>query len=203
MRTAFFSAMLATLTVVALAAVLIGLPGDSSRSGSEASSLPRIAPAPPFKLISQDRAAMALADYRGKVLAVTFILTLCTSTCPVLTPMMVTVQDRLGHDFGSKISFVSITVDPERDTPEDLKMYAQAYGANLAGWTFLTGEPEAIRDVTRRYGVFAGKAETGNVDHTFLTSIIDRRGILRVQYLGVRFDPEEFRRDLLSLANER
>ena len=64
--------------------------------------------------------------------------------------MMVTVQDRLGHDFGSKISFVSITVDPERDTPEDLKMYAQAYGANLAGWTFLTGEPEAIRDVTRR-----------------------------------------------------
>ena len=103
MRTAFFSAMLATLTVVALAAVLIGLPGDNSRSGSEASSLPRIAPAPPFKLISQDRAAMALADYRGKVLAVTFILTLCTSTCPVLTPMMVTVQDRLGHDFGSKI----------------------------------------------------------------------------------------------------
>ena len=76
MRTAFFSAMLAALTVVALAAVLIGLPGDGSRSGSEASSLPRIAPAPPFKLISQDRAAVALADYHGKVVAVTFILTL-------------------------------------------------------------------------------------------------------------------------------
>ena len=105
MRTAFFRAMLATLTVVALAAVLIGLPGDGSRSGSEASSLPRIAPAPPFKLISQDRAAVALADYRGKVLAVTFILTLCTSTCPVLTPMMVTVQDRLGHDFADSHSW--------------------------------------------------------------------------------------------------
>ena len=51
--------------------------------------------------------------------------------------------------------------------------------------------------------MFAAKTESGNVDHTFLTSIIDRRGILRVQYLGVRFDPEEFRRDLLSLANER
>jgi protein SCO1/2 len=50
--------------------------------------------------------------------------------------------------------------------------------------------------------VFAAKAENGNVDHTFLTSIIDRHGILRVQYLGVRFDPEEFRLDLLSLVKE-
>ena len=52
------------------------------------------------------------------------------------------------------------------------------------GWFFLTGEPQAIRDVTRRYGVFAAKTEDGDVDHTFLTSIIDPRGILRVQYLG-------------------
>ena len=56
--------------------------------------------------------------------------------------------------------------------------------------------------MTRRYGVFAAKTESGDVDHTFLTSIIDPRGILRVQYLGARFDPEEFRRDLLSLVNE-
>ena len=69
----------------------------------------------------------------------TFIFTLCTATCPVLTPMMSFVQDRLGADFGAKIAFVSITVDPERDTPEVLKEYAQAFGANLAGWSFVTG----------------------------------------------------------------
>jgi protein SCO1 len=56
--------------------------------------------------------------------------------------------------------------------------------------------------VTRRYGVFALKSAYSDVDHTFLTSIVDRRGILRVQYLGVRFDPNEFRRDLLSLLQE-
>ena len=56
--------------------------------------------------------------------------------------------------------------------------------------------------MTRRYGVFASKTENGDVEHTFLTSIVDPRGILRVQYLGVRFDPEEFRRDLLSLLKE-
>ena len=203
MRAAALSAMLATLMVVALAAVLFGVPVDPVRSGQQASQLPKIGLAPSFTLISQDRAAVTLADYRGKVVAVTFILTLCTSTCPVLTPMMAAVQDRLGRDFGSKIAFVSITVDPERDTPEDLKMYAQAYGAHLAGWSFLTGDPDAIRDVTRRYGVYATKTEKGDVDHTFLTSIIDPNGMLRVQYLGVRFDPEEFRRDLLSLVAER
>ena len=167
------------------------------------SSLPKIAPAPEFILTSQDGVPVALADFRGKVVAVTFIYTLCTDTCPVLTPMMSFVQDRLGSDFGTKIAFISVTVDPERDTPQVLKEYAQAFGANPAGWYFVTGAPDVIRNVTRRYGVFAAKAADGSIDHTFLTSIIDPRGILRVQYLGVRFDPEEFRRDLLSLVNDR
>ena len=166
-------------------------------------ALPKIAPAPDFALTSQDGAPVKLADYRGKVVAVTFIFTLCADTCPVLTPMMSFVQDQLGNDFGEKIRFVSITVDPERDTPEVLKDYAQAFGANLSGWAFLTGTPDAIRDLTRRYGVFASKTVSGSIDHTFLTSIIDQRGILRVQYLGVRFDPGEFRRDLLRLVKEQ
>jgi len=190
---------IAALAIVTLASLTLVASRDAPQHNSQEFPLPKIAPAPEFTLTSQDGAPVALADFRGKVVAVTFILTLCTATCPVLTPMMSFVQDRLGADFGAKIAFVSITVDPERDTPEVLKEYSQAFGANLAGWSFLTGTPAAIRDVTRRYGVFASKTENGDVDHTFLTSIIDPKGILRVQYLGVRFDPEEFRRDLLSL----
>jgi protein SCO1/2 len=184
-----------------LATVLVALPASAANMPPR-QSLPQIAPAPEFTLTSQDGSEVKLADLRGKVVAVTFIFTRCTDTCPVLTPMMSFVQDRLGSDFGAKIAFVSITVDPERDTPEVLKEYGEAFGANFAGWYFLTGSASAIADVVRRYGVFAAKAENGNVEHTFLTSIIDRRGVLRVQYLGVRFDPEEFRLDLLSLVNE-
>jgi protein SCO1 len=176
---------------------------DVSPPIPQQSPLPRIAAAPEFTLTSQDGAPVALAQFRGKVVAVTFIYTLCANTCPVLTPMMSFVQDRLGTDFGQKIVFISVTVDPERDTPQVLKEYAQAFGANPAGWFFVTGAADVIRDVTRRYGVFAAKAADGNIDHTFLTSVIDPRGVLRVQYLGVRFDPEELRRDLLSLVNER
>jgi len=72
-------------------------------------------------LTSQDGAQVTLTDFRGKVVAVTFIYTACTSTCPVLTPMMSFVQDQLGRDFGRKITFVSITVDPERDSSQVLR----------------------------------------------------------------------------------
>ena len=195
MRTSLVQALL-VLTAITV------LPGDATRQVSQEPPLPRIAPAPEFTLTSQDRAQVALKNMRGKVVAVAFIYTFCVDTCPILTPMMSFIQDQLGADFGAKIAFVSITVDPERDSPEVLKEYAQAFGANLAGWSFLTGPWDAIRDVTRHYGVFASKSADGNVDHTFLTSIIDRRGILRVQYLGARFDPDEFRRDLLSLLQE-
>jgi len=191
------------LALVVLASLMLAQPHDAPVSAAQQPPLPRIAPAPEFTLTSQDGAQVTLADFRGKVVAVTFIFTLCTQTCPVLTPMMSFVQDRLGDDFGSKIAFASITVDPERDTPEVLKEYAQAFGANLAGWSFLTCALATIQDVTRRYGGYASKAGNGDVDHTFLTSLVDPKGVLRVQYLGVRFDPEEFRRDLLSLAKEQ
>ena len=190
------------LALVMLAALLLVPVHDAPHQTFKQQPLPKIAPAPEFSLTSQDGGRVTLADFRGKVVAVTFIYTLCTTTCPVLTPMMSFVQDQLGSNFGTKIAFVSITVDPERDTPQVLKEYAQAFDANLAGWAFLTGTPDAIRDVTRRYGVFASKTANGDVDHTFLTSIVDPRGFLRVQYVGVRFDPDELRRDLLSLLQE-
>jgi len=117
--------------------------------------------------------------------------------------MMSFVQDQLGRDFGRNIVFVSITIDSERDTPQVLKEYAQSFGADLNGWTFLTGSSAVIREVARRYGVVTSKNAFGDLDHTFLTSIVDQRGILRVQYAGVRFDPEEFKRDLVGLLRER
>jgi protein SCO1/2 len=124
-------------------------------------------------------------------------------TCPLLTAKLAAVQDRLGAAFGPDVRFVSITVDPERDTPQALKRYAQAYHANPAGWSFLTGTPAEIRKVAGRYGVIYTKTPRGDVDHTFLTSLVDRGGTLRVQYMGVRFDPDELLRDLQGLSKEK
>jgi len=162
--------------------------------------LPVIGQAPEFVLDAQDGTRVTLAQFRGKVVAVAFIFASCSSTCPILTEKMTTVQDHLGSDFGSRIIFLSITVDPEHDSPDVLKRYAETFGANLAGWKFLTGPPDAIKAIEHRYGVFATQTPSGDVDHTNLVSLIDPRGMMRVQYLGVRFDPDELRRDLLSLT---
>ena len=164
--------------------------------------LPVIGPAPPFTLTSQDNRPVSLADFHGKVVAVSFIYTGCPDICPLLTQKMVDVQDALGEKFGAKIAFISISFDPERDTPEVLKDYAQFWGAKPEGWSFLTGSLEAVRDVTRRYGVFFAKKQDGSVEHSQLTTLIDADGRMRVQYLGARFDPDEFRRDLMSLVDK-
>jgi len=166
------------------------------------SGLPRIAPAAPFTLTTQDENRLSLGDLSGRVVLTTFIYTSCTDTCPLLTAKLADIQKKLGADFGPKVRFVSITVDPERDTPPVMHQYADLFKANPSGWSFLTGSPDEIAEVTSSYGIFVRKTPRGDVDHTFLTSLIDRHGTLRVQYSGYRFDPDELLADLRALVRE-
>jgi len=199
-RIAWHAALLVVLTTLGWA------PDGASHQTSNPSHggrLPTIGAAPEFALTTHDGTRLALPDLRGKVVAVTFIYASCVDTCPLLTTKMAGLQNRLGHEFGRRVVFVSITVDPERDTPEVLRRYARAHGAESPGWAFLTGAHDEIREVARRYGVFCAKTPRGDVDHTFLTSLVDQRGNLRVQYLGVRWDPNQMLRDLRGLLGER
>jgi len=190
------------VTVALTLIVAAWSPAGMGHEDGKHARLSKIGPAPDFTLTTQDGHPLSLASLRGKVAVATFIYASCTDTCPLLTAKMAGIQKRLGSDFGSRVYFISVTVDPERDTPEVLGRYARTHGANLGGWAFLTGSPAQIRDVSRSYGIFVKKQERGDVDHTFLTSIIDPHGTLRVQYMGVRFDPEEMLRDIRSLLRE-
>jgi protein SCO1/2 len=185
-----------SLAVVTVSTVAV------AHQAKEGGRLARIGPAPVFTLTTTEGEKLSLTDLRGRIVTVTFIYASCADTCPLLTAKLAGLQQRIGPEFGRRVRFVSITVDPERDTPDVLRHYARAHGANPAGWAFLTGTPTEIQDVARRYGVVARKTERGDVEHTFLTSIIDPRGVLRVQYMGVRFDPDEFLRDLRSVLRE-
>ena len=173
-----------------------------SRQDDKPAPLSKIGPAPDFTLTNQDGKPLSLGALRGKVVAVTFIFTGCGNTCPLLTAKMVSIQKSLGTDFGPKVFFAAITVDPLADTPEVLKRYANAHGADLKGWAFLTGTPAQISDVAHRYGIYYKKQPGDDIDHTFLTSVVDQNGTLRVQYLGVRFDDQEFLKDIRSLLRE-
>jgi protein SCO1/2 len=185
------------LALLALATAVLAHPIDPDEE-----RLPHIGPAADFSLDTVEGGRLGLRDLRGKVVAVTFIYTTCTDTCPLLTAKLSGIARRLSPQFASEVFFVAITVDPERDTPAALKRYARTYGATGPGWAFLTGTPARIAEVARRYGVVFSRQGNGDVSHTFLTSIIDQEGILRVQYMGVRFDPEEFLTDLRALLHE-
>ena len=147
--------------------------------------LPDLGPAPNFVLPSQDGSRFDLASQRGKVVLVTFIYTRCPEICPMLTVKMAHLQKDLGKAFGKDVAFVSITLDPERDTVEVLNDYAEALGA----------------DPTAQFGVLPFPGPDGTIDHNLLTTLIDRHGRLRTQYLGYRFDSAEMRRDLLFLMS--
>jgi protein SCO1 len=162
--------------------------------------LPRIGPAPPFTLTDQDGKRFTLRDLRGRVAVVTFIFTTCSDTCPLLTAKLVGIERKLGP--ADPVFFVEITVDPVNDSPAVLKKYADGFAAPPTRFAFLTGDFDEIHKVVRSYGVYYKQTGNSGIDHTFLTSIVDRSGTLRVQYLGSRFDPNEFLGDLRSLLEE-
>ena len=189
--------------LLGLVSALLAGPGPAAgHPTAEGGRLPRIGPAADFALTTQDGAQLRLQDLRGKVVVVTFVYASCTDTCPILTAKLASLQKPLGADLGTRVVFLAVTVDPERDTPAALRDYAERHGVRSPGWEFLTGAPAEIQAVARRYGVYARRGPGGDVDHTFLTSIVDRRGMLRVQYMGIRFDPGEFLTDLRSVLQE-
>jgi protein SCO1/2 len=155
--------------------------------------------APGFELIQTDGAPLALDDLRGMVVLLSFAFTRCGDICPVAISKLTWIQDEFGAAFGDDVHFVTVTVDPGHDAPEVLANYADQIGADPRGWSFLTGTEGQIRRVARSYGVYAASAKKGLVDHILLTSLIDRDGVIRMQYLGEHFDAEEMLGDLRVL----
>jgi protein SCO1/2 len=162
-------------------------------------SLPSIGPAADFTLDSSDGKTLSLSDLRGKVVVVAFVYTTCRDVCQTETAKLAAIAKRLGSDFDTRVHFVAITLDPAVDSPAVLRKFAQGHGANAPGWTFLTGAAAAIHTVAGRYGVVFRRGVAGEVEHNTVTSIVDQRGQLRVQYLGTEFDPGEMLADIRSL----
>ncbi|HET7671250.1 MAG TPA: SCO family protein [Burkholderiales bacterium] len=190
------------LAATMVAAGIAAAPAGAHQSAEKHERLPVIGPAPEFALTTHLGDRLSLGELRGQVVAVTFIYATCRDSCPVLMRKLAAMRRKLGSDFGTKVHFVAITVDPEVDTPEVLRHYAESLGANGKGWSFLTGTPEEIRAMVRSYGAFSRRNAGGDVDHLYLTSLVDRNGTMRVQYLGYRFDAEELLRDLRGLMRE-
>lgn len=127
-------------------ATLVGCNGSSVDGETTSTSAVEIRrPLPEFTLSRQDGAEFGSKDLLGRVWIGNFIFTRCASTCPQQTKDLVSLQNEFAdHPRREEIHFVSITVDPEHDTQQQLAEYAKNYQADLKHWSFLTGERKKI-----------------------------------------------------------
>ncbi len=154
------------------------------------------AAAPHFELTDQDGAPVSLPELRGKLVLVDFIFTNCPGPCPIQTASQVRLQRMLPPELAAKTWFVSISLDPERDTPEALREYAATHGADTANWSFLTGPPATVAEVVERYGVGTLREPDGNIQHLLITFLVDERGRVAKRYVGSDHAPEDVLADL-------
>jgi len=146
------------------------------------STLPVIREAPSFTLPNLQGEPVSLADYRGKVVLLEFMFTSCPDICPVTTNRMAGVQERLIEEqlFGSRVQFLTVTFDPEVDTPEVLREYASIYGMQADGWTILRGSEEETKRITDSYGIMVQKLGAGSISHS-VTSLMLIDGQQRIR----------------------
>lgn len=135
---------------------------------------------PEFEFTDQDNQLISNAAYENKVYLVEFFFTSCPTICPRMNENMVKIQ----KEFYGNPSFgiASISIDPERDTPEVLKSYAAEKGANLKNWHFLTGDKSSIYSFSNDgFKLYAGenKDVEGGFEHSGLFALIDKSGYIR------------------------
>jgi protein SCO1/2 len=108
---------------------------------------------PNVPVVTQDGKTLKFYDdlIKDKIVVLSFIYTSCKDICPLATARLGEAQDKLGDRLGRDIFFYSISIEPERDTPQRLKQYAEAFQAR-PGWLFLTGLPEDIQLIRHKFG---------------------------------------------------
>ncbi len=151
---------------------------------------------PDFVFTNQDGRFISNEDYLGKVYVIEFFFTTCPTICPIMNANMKRLEEAFGtrDDFG----IASFTIDPEKDTPEQLKRYAENMGVFSQNWHFLTGDASTIYELANTgFNIFAGinPKVAGGFEHQGYFALVDQNGYLRsrtdrfgnpiVYYLGI------------------
>jgi protein SCO1/2 len=171
-------------------------------------SLPMIQQAPDFELINQDRQPVRLSQLRGRVKLLAFFYVRCSepTRCPLTTRKFRAVQERIAQaGVSDRVTFLSITFDPEFDTPVILKAYAERYGAQLSNWHFLTGDKSTVNKVCADYEVIHEAAEPAglSIRHSVVAYLIDAENRVRRLYFASAWDPDEVATDMVALLGSK
>jgi protein SCO1/2 len=159
--------------IISLGSYWVFFKQEMKRSG-----LPIYDTVPYFKLTERSGKNVSLSDLKGQVWVADFIFTNCADSCPMMSNRMKDLQETA---IQNGVRLVSFTVDPNRDTAEVLKAYADQYGAKGEQWLFLTGKEEYIHQLAiKGFHLGVEKAQEENpILHSNKFVLVDRRGRIR------------------------
>ena len=148
---------------------------------------------PDFALYDQNGKVVSATRFRGKQVMLNFIFTRCpvATMCPAATAKMTMTQRQAREAGVANIEFVSITLDPDYDTPGVLKDYALSRGIDLANFSLLTGPEKAIKDLLTQFGIIA-EFDGSILKHTLATLLIDEHGKIVWRADGSQWSPDDF-----------
>jgi protein SCO1/2 len=188
-------------------AIPVGALFFTARAGRE---LPVLAELPAFSLLDEQGRSFRRDDLLGRVWIADFVFTACSDACPRLQQKMKRIQDRLVPlEQGGNIGLLSITVDPERDTPQKLRQYGQIFGAREGLWRYLTGpQQEVERTVVKGFHIAMAKmpaplesdshTEAFDIMHGERLVLVDAKGRIRGYYDAD--EPDKLLRDARALT---
>lgn len=160
---------------------------------------------PAYTLTNEQSQSFGAMNLRGKTYIANFVFTSCPSVCPRLTKRMADVQERT-KDLGDALHLVTFTVDPETDTPEVLRGYAQKYGADSKRWVFLTGpladiEPVVVKGFKMMLDKKATTPGMFEIVHGERFVLVDGKGFVRGFYEAKDEGIEAIIRDARTLVS--
>jgi protein SCO1/2 len=170
---------LKTAVLVAAACLLAAC---SSPPPFKSKPVPESPLAPPFTLTDQQGLPRSLGDFKGKVVSLFFGFTHCPDICPTHLARQAEVMRQLGPQ-ADQVAVLFVSLDPERDSPEALQRYMEAFNPRFIA---LTGSPEETSKVAKQYKIFWQKTPLPNsalvytIDHTTNSFLIDQKGRLRL-----------------------
>jgi protein SCO1/2 len=149
--------------------------------------------APSFTLLDQEGRAVGANRFRGKKVVMNFIFTRCpiATMCPASTMKMSELQQAAKAASVTDVEFVSVSLDPEYDTPGVLKDYADARSLDLSNWSFLTGPDTAVRHLLAQLGIIR-EFEGGTIKHNLATLLIDANGRIVHRMDGSQWRTDDF-----------
>ena len=162
---------------------------------------------PNYSLINQDNEIIQTTSFQGRILVFTFMYTRCPipDYCPRMTQNFREAYDSLKDmNINADWHFLSISFDPDFDTPEALTNYSDAYSLDLTKWSFVTGDQSVIDEMVLRFGMVVRRSKDSIIDwdHNLRTIIVDRHGIIQNKYIGNSWTSETLVQDLKRLAKK-